>query len=57
MELNVASSAINRQIIALEDDIGVQLFERLSRRLLLTAAGEIIIEHVRETLRRTVGSK
>ena len=51
MELNVASSAINRQVIALEDEIGVQLFERLSRRLLLTAAGEIIIEHVRETLK------
>lgn len=51
MELNVASSAINRQIIALEREIGVQIFERLARRLLLTAGGEIIIEHVRETLK------
>lgn len=50
-ELNIASSAINRQLIALEEELGVQLFERLPRRLLLTAAGEVVIEHVRETLR------
>lgn len=51
LELNVASSAVNRQLIALEDELGVQLFERLPRRLLLTAAGEVVIEHVRETLK------
>jgi DNA-binding transcriptional LysR family regulator len=50
-ELNVASSAINRQIIALEEELGVPLFERLPRRLLLTAAGEVVVEHVRETLK------
>jgi DNA-binding transcriptional LysR family regulator len=50
-ELNVASSAINRQIIALEGEMGVQIFERLPRGLRLTAAGEILIEHVRETLK------
>lgn len=50
-ELNVASSAVNRQIIALESELGVQIFERLPRRLLLTAAGEILIEHVRDTLK------
>ncbi|MDE1569532.1 LysR family transcriptional regulator [Aquabacter sp. P-9] len=50
-ELNVASSAINRQLIALEEELGMPLFERLPRRLLLTAAGEVVIEHVRETLK------
>lgn len=49
--LNVASSAINRQIIALEEDIGIPIFERLPRGLRLTAAGELYIEHVRETLK------
>jgi DNA-binding transcriptional LysR family regulator len=50
-QLNIASSAINRQIIALEEELGEPLFERMPRRLRLTAAGEVLIQHVRETLR------
>ena len=49
--LNVAASAINRQILALEDELGTPLFLRLPRRLVLTAAGEVLIRHVRSTLR------
>lgn len=49
--LNVASSAINRQILALEEEIGVPLFERLPRGLRLTAAGELCIEHIRDVLK------
>jgi DNA-binding transcriptional LysR family regulator len=49
--LNVASTAINRQIIALEEEIGQRLFDRIPRRLRLTAAGEVLIEHVRDTLK------
>lgn len=49
--LNVASSAINRQILALEEEIGAPIFERLPRGLKLTAAGELYIEHIRETLK------
>ncbi|MDR3437304.1 LysR family transcriptional regulator [Telmatospirillum sp.] len=49
--LNVASSSINRQIIALEEQIGAPIFERLPRRLRLTTAGELLIAHVRLTLR------
>lgn len=49
--LNVASSAINRQIINLENDIGSPLFERLPRGLRLTPTGEVLIRHVRDTLR------
>lgn len=49
--LNVASSAINRQILALEAEMGTPLFERLPRGLRLTATGEILIRHVRDTLR------
>jgi DNA-binding transcriptional LysR family regulator len=49
--LNVASSAINRQILALEVELGAQIFERMPRRLRLTSAGEILIMHVRETLK------
>jgi DNA-binding transcriptional LysR family regulator len=49
--LNVASSAVNRQILALEETLGVPLFERMPRRLRLTASGEVLIAHVRETLK------
>ncbi len=50
-KLNVASSAISRQILALEEQIGAPLFDRSGRRLKPTAAGEILIRHVRETLK------
>ncbi|MCK7613922.1 LysR family transcriptional regulator [Roseibium sediminicola] len=49
--LNVSSSAINRQILALEEEFGVPLFERLPRGLRLTAAGELCIEHIRGVLK------
>jgi DNA-binding transcriptional LysR family regulator len=49
--LNVASSAINRQILALEEELGAQIFERLPRGLRLTAAGELCIEHIRDVLK------
>jgi len=49
--LNVASSAINRQILALENRLGAPIFERMPRRLRLTATGEVLIAHVRETLK------
>lgn len=49
--LNVASSAINRQILALEAELGTPIFERLRKRMRLTATGELLIGHVRQTLR------
>lgn len=49
--MNVAASAVNRQILALEEELGMPIFERLSRRLRLTAPGEILIGHVRQTLK------
>ncbi|MFO5967001.1 LysR family transcriptional regulator, partial [Pseudomonas aeruginosa] len=44
--LNVASSAVNRQILKLEDEIGAPLFDRLPGGLRLTGAGEIFARHV-----------
>jgi DNA-binding transcriptional LysR family regulator len=49
--LNVASSAISRQILALEEQLGVQLFNRSGGRLKPTAAGELLVRHIRETLK------
>jgi DNA-binding transcriptional LysR family regulator len=44
--LNVASSAINRQILKLEHEIGTDLFERVANGVRLTAAGEMLARHV-----------
>src|SRR5271168_2346586 len=49
--LNVASTAINRQIIAFEEEIGLPIFERLPRGVRLTTSGEILVEHIRATLK------
>jgi DNA-binding transcriptional LysR family regulator len=49
--LNVSPTAINKQILLVEDEFGTQLFHRLPRGLRLTAVGEILIEHVRRTLK------
>lgn len=49
--LHVAASSINRRLIQLEESLGVALFARTSQGMRLTAAGEIVIAHVRQTLR------
>ncbi len=45
--LNIAASAVDRQILQLEEHFGVALFERLPQGLRLTAAGELLITEVR----------
>jgi DNA-binding transcriptional LysR family regulator len=50
--LHVSASSINRQIIALEEELGAQIFHRLPRRLRLTAMGELLISHIRDTLKQ-----
>ncbi|WP_342358998.1 LysR family transcriptional regulator [Terrarubrum flagellatum] len=47
--LNVASSAVNRQILRLEDELGVTLFERVRNGVRLTDAGQILLVHIRQT--------
>jgi DNA-binding transcriptional LysR family regulator len=49
--LNVAPSAINRHLIALEAEIGAPLFHRLPRGMKPTAAGELLARHIRSTIR------
>src|SRR4029077_13246843 len=45
--LNVASSALNRQILDLEMDLGAPLFERLPRGVRVTSAGEAFLVYAR----------
>ncbi len=47
--LNVASSAISRQIAKLESEVGEPLFERQPHGMTLTAAGRIYHDYVRDT--------
>lgn len=47
--LHVASSAVNRQILKLEEEIGVPLFERVHQGVHLTEAGGALLRHVRHT--------
>jgi len=49
--VGIAASSINRQILALEEEFGVPIFERLPRRMRLTVAGELLLTHIRTTLR------
>ncbi|GAB2483456.1 MAG: LysR family transcriptional regulator [Comamonas sp.] len=49
--LHVAPTAVNRQILELEAELGAPLFDRINRRLRLTPTGEMVLAHVRATLR------
>ncbi|MDS7594301.1 LysR family transcriptional regulator [Agrobacterium tumefaciens] len=48
--LHVAASAVNRYVLELEEELQAPIFERLPRGLKLTSSGEILIQHIRETL-------
>ena len=43
LRLRVAQPALSRQIIGLEQELGLRLFDRVGRRLLLTGEGEQLI--------------
>lgn len=49
--VNVTQAAISMQIRQLEDEIGLQLFTRTPRRVILTQAGEYLLQRARRILR------
>ncbi len=49
--LHIVSSALNRRILDLEEEVGSALFERLPRGVRPTAAGEIYLAYVRRSIR------
>ena len=49
-ELHVAQPAISQQIRALEKGLGVQLFDRVGKRVSLTEAGQALLPHARQIL-------
>ena len=50
--LNVSPSAVSRQVAALEDLLGVPLFDRRPRGMAPSAAGELLAAHARRDLSR-----
>ena len=50
-QLHVVPTAVNRQILNLEEELGAPLFERIHNKLKLTPIGETVLAHARNTLR------
>ncbi len=48
--LNISATALNRRLLAMEEDFGVQIFERLPKGLRISSSGELIIRHMRHQL-------
>lgn len=51
-ELSLTQSAVCRQISALEEFLGVDLFNRVKKRVTLSEAGQLYARQVRESLRQ-----
>ncbi len=49
--VNVTQAAISMQIRQLEDEVGLSLFTRTPRRVILTEAGEYLLDRARKILR------
>ena len=49
-ELNLTQSAVSKQVRALEDYLGLRLFERVRQRIVLTEAGTVYLARIRGAL-------
>ena len=58
-QLNLTQSAASRQILALEAELGLTLFDRISRRVQLTSEGEDLLRRCRRVVAEveTVGER
>jgi DNA-binding transcriptional LysR family regulator len=48
--LAITSTALNRRILSVEEDLGAPIFERTGKGVRLSVAGEIFIHHARQQL-------
>jgi DNA-binding transcriptional LysR family regulator len=51
--LHLTQPSLSRQIAALERDLGVELFARVRKRFVMTAAGDTFLAEARDLLRRS----
>jgi LysR family cyn operon transcriptional activator len=49
-QLHLSQPALSRQVHALEEELGVPLFDRIGRRIQLTSEGEDLLRHSRRVL-------
>ncbi|MEE9388216.1 MAG: LysR family transcriptional regulator [Paracoccaceae bacterium] len=49
-ELNITPSALNRRILGVEEELGVEIFERHPSGLRPNIAGETLLEHIRNQI-------
>ena len=54
-ELFLTQSAVSQQVRKLEEELGVEVFHRTSRRVELTAAGRVILAHAQRVLAEVDG--
>ena len=45
--LSITSTALNRRILSMEQELGAPIFERMATGVRLSAAGEILVQHAR----------
>ncbi len=50
-QVNITQAAISMQIRQLEDEVGLTLFTRTPRRVIITEAGEYLLQRARRILR------
>lgn len=53
-ELHLSQSAVSHSMKALETDIGCRLFDRLGKKVLLTQAGEQLLQHADKIIREMI---
>jgi DNA-binding transcriptional LysR family regulator len=56
-ELLLTQPAISKQIKALEEELGVRLFDRIGKKLFLTRTGEVLYSHALKILRSVQEAK
>jgi DNA-binding transcriptional LysR family regulator len=49
-ELNITPSALNRRILGVEEELGVEIFERHPSGLRPNIAGEVLLKHIRDQI-------
>src|SRR5207248_10300018 len=55
--LHIAQPAVSEQVRKLEDELGVQLFDRTQRRVALTDAGTALLPEASRVLRTAVAAR